>query len=52
MVSLHERALPDVFIHHSGIQGEGFTNLDEGERVEFLVEQTPRGLQATDIVRL
>jgi CspA family cold shock protein len=42
----------DVFVHHSGIRGEGFKNLDEGERVEFLVEETARGPQATDVVRL
>ena len=42
----------DVFVHYSAIQGEGYRNLDEGERVEFSVEQSPKGLQATNVVSL
>jgi len=41
---------PDVFVHFSAIQGEGFKNLQEGQRVEFNVEQGPKGLQAADVV--
>ncbi len=41
---------PDVFVHHSAIRGEGYRNLEEGQRVEFNVEQGPKGLQATDVV--
>jgi CspA family cold shock protein len=40
---------PDVFVHHSAIRGEGFRNLQEGQNVEFNVEQGPKGLQATDV---
>ncbi|MBC8492955.1 MAG: cold-shock protein [Chloroflexi bacterium] len=42
----------DVFVHHTAIQGEGYKNLDEGQRVEFSVEQGPKGLQATGVVVL
>lgn len=42
---------PDVFVHHSGIVGSGYRELQEGERVEFTVTQGPKGLQASDVVR-
>ena len=41
---------PDVFVHFSAIQGEGFKNLQEGQRVEFNVEQGPKGPQASNVV--
>ena len=40
---------PDVFVHFSAIQGDGFRNLEEGQRVEFTVEQGPKGLQAANV---
>ena len=40
---------PDVFVHYSAIRAEGFRNLEEGQQVEFNVEQGPKGLQATDV---
>ena len=40
----------DVFVHFSAIQGEGFKNLQEGQKVEFTVEQGPKGLQAANVV--
>jgi CspA family cold shock protein len=39
----------DVFVHFSAILGDGFRNLEEGQRVEFSVEQGPKGLQATGV---
>jgi CspA family cold shock protein len=42
----------DVFVHHTAIQGEGYKSLDEGQRVEFTVEQGPKGLQAAQVARL
>jgi CspA family cold shock protein len=40
---------PDLFVHHTAIRGEGFRNLEEGQSVEFNVEQGAKGLQATDV---
>ena len=42
----------DVFVHYSAIQGDGFRNLDEGERVEFAVEQGQKGPAAVDVRKL
>ena len=42
----------DVFVHYSSIQGEGFRTIDEGQQVEFSVQQGPKGLQAADVVVL
>lgn len=42
----------DVFVHYSAIMGEGYRNLDEGQRVEFTIEDTPKGPQAAEVVSL
>lgn len=42
----------DVFVHYSAIRGEGYRNLNEGQRVEFTVEDTPKGPQAVDVIGL
>ena len=39
----------DVFVHYSAIEGEGFRTLREDQRVEFTVEQGPKGLQAVRV---
>jgi cold shock protein len=40
---------PDVFVHYSAIQSDGYRNLEEGQKVEFTVEQGPKGLQAANV---
>jgi CspA family cold shock protein len=42
----------DVFVHYSAIQGQGYRNLDEGQKVEFTIERGPKGLQAVNVVKL
>ena len=42
---------PDVFVHHTSIQGEGFKTLAEGEEVEFDVTQGPKGPKAENVRR-
>jgi CspA family cold shock protein len=39
----------DVFVHYSAIKADGFRTLEEGQRVEFNIEETPKGLQAADV---
>ena len=41
---------PDVFVHYSAIQGSGYRSLEEGQKVEFTLEQGPKGLQASNVV--
>jgi len=39
----------DVFVHHTGIDAEGFKTLQEGERVEFSIEKTDKGPRAVSV---
>ena len=43
---------PDVFVHHSAIEGAGFRTLAEDQEVEFEVVQGVKGLQAQNVVKL
>jgi len=42
----------DCFVHHSAIQMSGFKSLDEGDRVEFEIEQNERGPAAKNVRRV
>lgn len=49
---LEQEGGPDVFVHYSSIQGEGFRTLEEGQRVEFSVEPGPKGPKAVEVILL
>jgi len=40
----------EVFVHFTGIRGEGFRSLDEGQKVEFTIVEGQKGPQAQDVV--
>ena len=40
---------PDVFVHYSAIQKDGFKTLKEGDRVQYEVSEGPKGLQAVSV---
>ena len=40
----------DVFVHFYAIVGDGYRNLEEGQRVEFVITQGQKGLQAENVV--
>jgi len=42
----------DLFVHHTGINGSGFKSLSEGQRVQFEIETSPRGLKAKNVETL
>ena len=40
---------PDVFVHFSAIQAEGYRSLEDNQRVEFVITQGPKGIQADQV---
>ena len=40
----------EIFVHYSGLRGQGYRSVDEGQRVEFSVVQGHKGPQAQDVV--
>lgn len=42
----------DVFVHFSAIQMDGYRKLEEGQEVEFSIEEGPKGLQASSVIVL
>ena len=47
---IEQESGPDVFVHFSAIQSEGFKTLTEGQKVEFTVTQGQKGPQAENVV--
>lgn len=43
---------PDVFVHQTAIKTNGFRTLEEGQKVQFVVQQGPKGLQAAEVEAL
>lgn len=43
---------PDVFVHYTAIQDEGFRTLNEGDLVEFNIIEGPKGLQAANVMKI
>ncbi len=42
----------DVFVHYSAIQSQGYSSLNEGDRVEFAVEDGPKGPSAVEVQKI
>ena len=42
----------DIFVHYNAINGDGFRTLEEGQKVEFAITETAKGLQAADVNKL
>ena len=42
----------DVFVHFKAIQGDGYKTLDEGDKVQFEVGESPKGLQAMNVTKI
>jgi CspA family cold shock protein len=40
---------PDVFVHHSEIRAEGFRTLNEGDKVQFEIANSPKGPRASNV---
>jgi cold shock protein len=43
---------PDVFVHYSAIQSDGYKSLQEGDDVEFEIAQGQKGPQAENVTRI
>ena len=48
---IEREGAPDVFVHHSEIQSDGYRELTEGEHVTFVVTQGKKGPQASQVRR-
>ncbi|MGH7549885.1 MAG: cold-shock protein [Gemmatimonadota bacterium] len=43
---------PDVFVHFSAIQGDGFKSLAENDKCEFEITEGPKGPQAVNVTKV
>ncbi|CAN5251515.1 cold-shock protein [soil metagenome] len=48
---IQQESGPDVFVHFSAIAADGFKSLAENDKVEFEVEQGPKGPQASNVTK-
>ena len=46
---LSQEGGPDVFVHHSEIKAEGYRTLNEGDKVQFEITQSPKGPRASNV---
>jgi len=42
----------DVFVHYNAIEGDGYKSLDEGDKVQFEIEESAKGLQAAKVSKI
>ena len=42
----------DIFVHYSAVKGDGYKSLQEGQQVEFDIIQSPKGAQASNVVKI
>jgi len=42
----------DVFVHYNAIEGDGYKSLEEGDKVQFEIGESPKGLQATKVTKI
>ncbi|MBE6004008.1 MAG: cold shock domain-containing protein [Lachnospiraceae bacterium] len=49
---ISDEAGKDVFVHYSGLAGDGFKSLEEGQNVEFNVQDGAKGPQAVNVIKL
>ena len=49
---IQQESGPDVFVHYSSIQGQGFKSLQEGQQVEFDISTDEKGAKAHNVTRV
>jgi len=49
---IQQESGPDVFVHYSAIQGQGFKSLQEGQQVEFDISTDEKGAKAHNVIKL